>query len=156
MRLHLVFIGKTAFSDLETGINRYLERLRSYIPTQIHIVKADRISPKSAEGVIKEREAERVLKLLGKKECLVIWDQTGRETDSVSFAKFLDTLRNNGLADLWMIIGGPLGVSQRLLERADFLFSLSRMTFPHDLARLMVMEQLYRAFTILKGEAYHK
>ena len=156
MRLHLVFIGKTAFSDLETGINRYLERLRSYIPTQIHIVKADRISPKSAEGVIKEREAERVLRLLGKKDCLAIWDQTGRETDSVSFAKFLDTLRNNGVADLWMIIGGPLGVAQRLLERADFLFSLSRMTFPHDLARLMVMEQLYRAFTILKGEAYHK
>ncbi len=156
MRLHLVFIGKTGFSDLETGIKRYLERLRSYIPTQLHVVKAERISAKSDEGLIKEREAERVLKVLGKKEYLAIWDQTGRETDSVGFAKFLDTLRNNGVADLWMVIGGPLGVSQRLLDRAHFIFSLSKMTFPHDLARLMVMEQVYRAFTILKGEAYHK
>jgi len=57
---------------------------------------------------------------------------------------------------MWMVIGGPLGVSQTLLLRADFVLSLSRMTFPHDLARLIVMEQLYRAFTILKGEAYHK
>jgi 23S rRNA (pseudouridine1915-N3)-methyltransferase len=156
MRLHLVFIGKTAFPDLETGINRYLDRLRCYLPAQVHILKAEKIPPKGAEGPIKEREAERIVKLVGTKGCLVIWDQHGKEHDSVAFAEFLDGIRNSGVTEVWMVIGGPLGVSQKLLARADFVLSLSRMTFPHDLARLMVMEQLYRAFTILKGEAYHK
>jgi 23S rRNA (pseudouridine1915-N3)-methyltransferase len=156
MRLHLVFIGKTTFSELDAGINRYLDRLRFYVPTQTHLVKAEKITPKGTEGVVKEKEAERVLKLLEKKDCLVIWDQHGKEVDSITFAKFLDDLRNNGVSEVWMVVGGPLGVSQRLLAGADFVFSLSRMTFPHDLARLMVMEQIYRAFTILKGEPYHK
>ena len=156
MRLHLVFIGKTTFPEVETGINRYLDRLRSYVPTQIHLVKAEKISSQSTEEMVKDKEAERVLKLLGKKDCLGIWDQHGKDVDSTGFAKFLDNLRNSGVSDVWMVIGGPLGVSLRLLARADFVFSLSRMTFPHDLARLMVMEQIYRAFTILRGEPYHK
>jgi 23S rRNA (pseudouridine1915-N3)-methyltransferase len=156
MRLHLVFIGKTAFPELETGINRYLDRLRFYVPVQIHLIKADKIFPKGAGDAVREREAARILKLLEKKDCLVIWDQHGKEADSVAFAKFLGDLRTDAVSEVWMVIGGPLGVSQSLLGRANFVFSLSRMTFPHDLARLMVMEQLYRAFTILKGEPYHK
>jgi 23S rRNA (pseudouridine1915-N3)-methyltransferase len=156
MHLHLVFIGKTAFPELDTGVNRYLDRLRFYVAAQIHIVKADKISPRGGEEAGKEKEAERVLKLLGKKDCLVIWDQSGKHLNSSGFAKLLDKFRNNGVSELWMLIGGPLGVSQRLLERADCVLSLSKMTFPHDLARLMVTEQLYRAFTILKGEPYHK
>lgn len=156
MRLHLLFVGKTAFRDLEAGINRFLDRLRFYIPVQIHIVKAEKILPKGAEEPIKEREAERILKLVGEKGCLVIWDQHGKESDSVAFAEFLKDLRDSGISEVWMVIGGPLGVSQGLLARADHVLALSRMTFPHDLARLMVVEQLYRAFTILKGEAYHK
>lgn len=156
MRLHLVFIGKTAFADLETGINRYLDRLRHYIPTQLHILKAERIPPRGEQEAIKDREAEPLLRLVAKRDCLVIWDRGGKAIDSIAFAGFLDDRRNSGISEMWMVIGGPLGVSQKLLTRADFIFSLSRMTFPHDLARLMVMEQLYRAFTILKGEAYHK
>jgi 23S rRNA (pseudouridine1915-N3)-methyltransferase len=156
MRLHLVFIGKTAFPELDAGINRYFDRLRSYIPTQIHLLKAEKISPKGKDAAVKDKEAERILKLLGKSDRLIVWDQHGKNMDSITFAKFLDDLRSNAASEVWMVIGGPLGVSQQLLTRADFVFSLSPMTFPHDLARLMVMEQLYRAFTILKGEPYHK
>ncbi len=156
MRLHLVFIGKTAFPELDTGINRYLDRLRCHVPTQIHVLKAEKISPKGNEEAVKDKEAERILKLLGKTDHLIVWDQQGKNMDSITFAKFLDDLRSSGASEVWMVIGGPLGVSQKLLTRADFVFSLSQMTFPHDLARLMVMEQLYRAFTILKGEPYHK
>jgi 23S rRNA (pseudouridine1915-N3)-methyltransferase len=156
MRVHLVFIGKTAFADLDTGISRYLDRLRFYVPIQMHVVKAGKISPKSTEEVIKDEEAERILKLLGKDDYLVIWDQQGTDMDSLGFAGFLEGLRNKGISHVWMVVGGPLGISQKLLKRADSVLSLSRMTFPHDLARLMVAEQLYRAFTILKGEPYHK
>jgi len=156
MKLHLIFIGKTAFADLETGVNRYLDRLRHYVPTRIHIVKEERVPPRGAAAHVKEKEAEKILRLVEKKDCLVIWDQNGKEIDSVALAEFLEERRTGGTSRMWMVIGGPLGISQTLLLRADFVLSLSRMTFPHDLARLMVMEQLYRAFTILKGEAYHK
>jgi 23S rRNA (pseudouridine1915-N3)-methyltransferase len=86
----------------------------------------------------------------------MVWDQRGREMDSPAFAQFLETLQNRGTSHLWMVIGGPLGVSERLLEQAHQVVALSKMTFPHDLARLLVLEQLYRAYTILKGEPYHK
>jgi 23S rRNA (pseudouridine1915-N3)-methyltransferase len=156
MRLHLVFTGKTAFPEVQAGIDRYLDRLRFYVPTQIHLLKAEKITPKGSEEAIKEREAERILKLLEKKNFLVIWDQHGKDMDSVTFARFLGDLRNSGGIEVWMIVGGPLGFSQKLLAHADIVLSLSKMTLPHDLARLMIMEQLYRAFTILKGEPYHK
>jgi 23S rRNA (pseudouridine1915-N3)-methyltransferase len=156
MRLHLVFIGKTAFPEVQVGIDRYLERLRYYVPTQIHLLKAEKITPKGSEDSVKEKEADRVLRLLEKGACLVIWDPCGKSMDSVTFARFLDHLRSDGAGEVYMVVGGPLGISQRLLARADFVLSLSKMTFPHDLARLMVMEQAYRAFTILKGEPYHK
>jgi len=156
MRLHLVFIGKTTFPEVQTGIDRYLDRLRFYVPTQIHLLKAEKITPKSSGEAVKEKEAERILRLLEKRDCLIVWDQQGKDMDSVAFAGFFDDLKNNGVSEVWIMIGGPLGISQRLLARADFVLSLSKLTFPHDLARLMVMEQLYRAFTILKGEPYHK
>lgn len=156
MRLHLIFIGKTSFPEVQTGIDRYFDRLCLYVPTEIHLLKAEKITPKRHPEEIKNKEAERVLKLLDKRDCLVIWDQHGKDVDSVAFAALLDDLRNSAASDVWMMIGGPLGVSQRLLDRTNLVLSLSKMTFPHDLARLMVMEQLYRAFTILKGEPYHK
>jgi 23S rRNA (pseudouridine1915-N3)-methyltransferase len=156
MRLHLVFIGRTAFPEVQTGIDRYLDRLRFYVPTQVHLLKAEKITPKGSEDAVKEKEAERILRLLEKRDCLVIWDSCGKDMGSVDFSRFLDHLRNDGVPDVWMVVGGPLGISQRLLARADYVLALSKMTFPHDLARLMVMEQVYRAFTILKGEPYHK
>jgi 23S rRNA (pseudouridine1915-N3)-methyltransferase len=156
MHLHFVFVGKTAFQEMETGINRYLDRLKHYLPTQVHHVKAERILAKSEESAIREREGERILKLVGKQGYLVVLDQHGRQMDSPGLANFLSGIQKGGTSQLWMVIGGPLGVSPQVLERADLVLSLSRMTFPHDLARLMVVEQIYRALTILKGEPYHK
>ena len=158
MRLHLVFVGKTGFPDLDSSIRRYMDRLAHYIPTEIHLVKAEKIASASGivEDTVREREGERILKLPGKQDHVVAWDQRGRQIDSAALARFLEDLMNKGISHLWMVIGGPLGISPKVIERADSLLSLSRMTFPHDLARLMVGEQLYRAFTILKGEPYHK
>jgi len=78
------------------------------------------------------------------------------ELDSVGLAGFLERLRAEGVAKVWMVTGGPLGVSPKLLETANSVLALSRMTFPHDIARLVLAEQLYRAFTILRNEPYHK
>jgi 23S rRNA (pseudouridine1915-N3)-methyltransferase len=156
MHLHLIFIGKTAYPDIDSGILRYLDRLQHYVHTEVHLVRAERIDKHSPEKMIRERESQRILELVKNCGQLMVWDQRGREMDSPAFAQFLETLQNRGTSHLWMVIGGPLGVSERLLEQAHQVVALSKMTFPHDLARLLVLEQLYRAYTILKGEPYHK
>jgi len=155
-RFHCVFVGKTQFSDIESAIQRYMDRLVHYVPIQVHTVKAEKVTPKVPEDEIRTRETQRVLKLAGKGSCLVVWDEKGRLFSSVELAQFLDRLMEQATSDVWMITGGPLGVSPRLREEAHAVLSLSRMTFPHDMARLLVVEQLYRAFSILRGEPYHK
>lgn len=156
MRLHLVFVGKTAASDLDTAIQRYLGRLQHYAATDIHIVREERIGKGLSEKIIQERESDRILDFIKDRGYLLVWDRRGRELDSPALAGFLERLQNQGIAQIWMVIGGALGVSPKLLERAHQVVTLSQMTFPHDIARLLVMEQLYRAFTITRGEPYHK
>lgn len=156
MQLHLVFVGKTNFPELEAGIERYCVRLRHYVPIEIHHVKPEKITRKSSEELVRELEGRRISRLLGGADHLVVWDQAGRQLDSEGLALLLQRLRDGGASRVWMVIGGPVGVSRTLIEEAHTVLSLSRMTFPHDLARLMVMEQLYRAFSILRGEPYHK
>jgi 23S rRNA (pseudouridine1915-N3)-methyltransferase len=155
-RFHCVFVGKTRFPDLDVAIQRYLDRLAHYVPIQVHTVKAEKITPKVREDEVRNRETQRVLKLAGKGSCLVVWDEKGRQFSSVELAHFLDRLVQQANADVWMIMGGALGVSPQLREEAHAVLSLSRMTFPHDMARLLVVEQLYRAFSILRGDPYHK
>ena len=159
MHLHLIFVGKTSFPEIDTGINRYLERLRHFVATTVHIIKAVKIDNRISEEKIRDIESERILKAVeksGQSGPLILWDRHGKQLDSTAFALFLDDLRARGGTHLWMIIGGPVGVSAQLKKRADAVLSLSRMTFPHDLARLMIMEQLYRGFSILAGLPYHR
>jgi 23S rRNA (pseudouridine1915-N3)-methyltransferase len=156
MRIHLVFVGKTGFGDLESAIARYVDRIEHYCHIQTHYIKAEKITPSSSESTIREKESERIVKLVGRQGHVTVMDQSGREYDSPGLARFIERLNDSGVSDLWMAVGGPVGVSPELLGRADTVMSLSRLTFPHDLARLMLVEQLYRAFTIIRGEPYHK
>ena len=156
MHVHLVFVGKTNQPEVETAIQRYFQRLQHYFPTTIEVVKPEKITRKTAEESVREAEGERILKLVGNQGHLIVWDQRGRQLESTELAQFWEELVLSGHKTVWMVIGGPLGISGRLLQRAHTVLSLSKMTFPHDLARLLVVEQLYRAATILKGEPYHK
>lgn len=156
MNLHLVFVGKTQFPEFETGIARYLDRLRHYVSVQVHVVKPEKIGKKAGDAAVMEGESERILKLVEGQGVLAVWDRGGKALDSVGFARLLGKLRDDGVSAVWMVVGGPLGVSGNLISKADAVLSLSAMTFPHDLARVVIVEQLYRAFTILKGEPYHK
>jgi 23S rRNA (pseudouridine1915-N3)-methyltransferase len=156
LHLHLVFIGKTTFPELDAGIQRYLERLRHYVLADVHVVRAEKLTPKVQEEQVREREADRVVRLLGKQDYVIAWDSRGQQMESPELAMFLKKLIEGGISNVWMIIGGPVGLSQKLREQAQTILSFSKMTFPHDLSRLIVLEQLYRAFTILRGEPYHK
>ncbi len=156
IQFHLIFVGKTSFPEIDTAIRRYLDRISHYAAIEVHLIKASKILPKSQEDAAITREAERIMKLLNESEYVIVWDSGGKDLDSVGLARFVERLRDEGIQKVWMVIGGPLGLSREILDHANTVLSLSRMTFPHDLARLMVVEQLYRAFTILKGEPYHK
>jgi len=156
LRFHFAFIGKTQFSDLDSAIQRYLNRLAHYASVRVHQVKAERITTGASEDVVRKREGERILRLIPKQSTLVVWHEKGRQLDSIQVADFVDQLVRDGHLDIWMVLGGPLGVSSQILTEATYVLSLSKMTFPHDVARLLVAEQLYRAFSILKGEPYHK
>lgn len=156
MRVHFVFVGKTGFSDVESAINRYLDRLKHYCQVQVHVVKAEKISAAVTEEDVRNREGERVRKLWDGRGRLIVLDQRGRELDSIQLSRFVRKELDSGVSEMWMVIGGPVGISPELLKSADSVLALSKMTLPHDLARLMLVEQLYRAFTIIKGEPYHK
>lgn len=157
MRIHLVFVGKTAFSDLESAISRYKERIQHYCQVEVCYVKAEKITGANGDNLVRERESERILKLAGRRRGqMIVCDQRGREFDSGGLSKLMENLIALGISDLWVVVGGPVGVSPRLVDSADVVISLSKMTLPHDLARLMVVEQLYRAFTIIKGEPYNR
>ncbi|MDY0040659.1 MAG: 23S rRNA (pseudouridine(1915)-N(3))-methyltransferase RlmH [Desulforhabdus sp.] len=156
MRIELIFVGKTSLPEIDEGIKRYLERLRHYIPAHVHIVKPEKISKKTTEQKVRQLEGERILRVVEAGGHLLVWDQRGTNLDSIAFARLLERLKNQSTPRLWTVIGGPVGLSEAVIERADSVISLSKMTFPHDLARLVVLEQLYRAFTIIEGIPYHK
>ena len=156
MRIHLLFVGKTGFRDLESAIGRYVDRLQHYCSVQVHLIKPEKITAGTSEDGVRAKESERMIKLAGGQGRLIAWDQSGMELDSAGLAKFLEKSIDSGVSDLWMAVGGPVGVSPVLLKSAHSVLSLSKMTFPHDLARLMIVEQLYRAYTIIKREPYHK
>ncbi|HBZ56323.1 MAG TPA: 23S rRNA (pseudouridine(1915)-N(3))-methyltransferase RlmH [Syntrophobacteraceae bacterium] len=156
VRLHLVLVGKTAEEDLDGAIHRYVKRLQHYVPIEVHLIREEKIRKGVAERLILERESERILDFIKDRGFLLVWDRSGRELNSPDLAALLERLQNQGMGHVWMVVGGALGVSEKLLTRADLVLALSRLTFPHDIARLLVVEQLYRAFTITRGEPYHK
>ncbi len=156
MKLHLLFVGKTSFPELDQAIERYLSRIRHYVPTEVHVVKPEKITARGEAQKVMDKEGEKILKTCDLRDTLVAWDPGGRAMSSTGFAQFWENLFKQGKSGVWMIVGGPLGLSSKVLSRAQWTLSLSSMTFPHDLARLMLVEQTYRALSILRGEPYHK
>ncbi|SMC22467.1 23S rRNA (pseudouridine1915-N3)-methyltransferase [Desulfacinum hydrothermale DSM 13146] len=155
MKIHLIFVGKTVFPEMEDGIQRYLDRLQHYAPVQVHVVKPEKMGKKMDADRVKEKEGQKILHLPRPQDTLIAWDERGRQMTSGEFADLLSRMQLSSW-DLWMAVGGPLGLSDEVRRKANHILSLSKMTLPHDLARLVIVEQLYRAFTILRGEPYHK
>ncbi len=155
MRIHFVFVGKTVSPEMQRGIDRYLERIGHYVRCEVHVVRPERVNPKAHEKEVLEKEGRRIVETVAGRGVLIVWDEKGTGLTSVEYAGVLDRLQQAG-QEVWMVLGGPLGLSDEVKKAAHHVFSLSPMTFPHDLARLLVAEQTYRALTILRGEPYHK
>jgi 23S rRNA (pseudouridine1915-N3)-methyltransferase len=155
MKITLLTIGKTEEDYLKKGIEQYLKRLKHYIPFEIHDIAALKKTAGMAPDVVKQKEAELFDKHLEKADCIILLDERGSEFSSKGFSDFLQKRMNTGIREMVFMVGGAWGFAETLHQKADFKISLSKMTFSHQMVRLFFVEQLYRAFTILKGESYH-
>ncbi len=154
MKTVLILIGKTTNKHFVAGINDYSERINHYMPFEIKVIQEIKNTKSLTEDQQKIAEGSLILKLLQPSDTVVLLDEHGEEMRSVAFAKWLQGKQFNARR-LVFVIGGPYGFSQEVYDRATELISLSKMTFSHQMVRLIFTEQLYRACTIIKGEPYH-
>lgn len=154
MKVKLIAIGKTDDNYLNEGIQIYIERLKHYISFEIIIINDVKIGSKPNVAVQKEKEGKLFLSKFQSNDFVILLDEKGKSFTSVEYADFFQK-RMNASQDVIFLIGGPFGFSQEIYDRANEKISLSKMTFSHQMVRLFFVEQLYRAFSIIKGEKYH-
>ena len=154
MKTILLLVGKTIDKHLAAGINDYAARIAHYMPFEIITIPELKNTKSLSEEQQKTMEGELILKQLQPSDTVVIMDEHGKEYRSIEYARWLEQKRNTARR-LVIIIGGPYGFSPKVYERADEKISLSKMTFSHQMVRLIMTEQIYRACTIIKGEPYH-
>lgn len=155
MRITLLTVGRTDKGWIRDGLEIYMSRLSHYIPfSLVEIPELKNVSALS-QAQIKEREGELILKNVKASDDLVLLDERGVMRSSVEFSSFLQGKMTSGGKDIVFVIGGAYGFSEAVYSRANSKISLSKMTFSHQMVRTIFAEQLYRAFTIMKGEPYH-
>lgn len=154
MKTTLILVGKTNGKLFNEGIDDYAKRIGHYTPFAVKVLPELKSTKSLSESQQKDKEGKMILKSISPSDLVVLLDEHGTEYRSMEFAKWIEKRRNGG-SDLVFVIGGPYGFSPDVYNRADALISLSRMTFSHQMVRLIFVEQLYRACTIIKGEPYH-
>ena len=154
MRITLIESGKTRDAFIREGVELYRSRVSRYVPFRIETLPDLKNSRNLTMKEVMEKEGQILLKRLKPDNYVILLDERGQEFQSISFAEYLNSLEGT-VNQLDFVIGGPYGFSEEVYKRANALLSLSRLTFSHQLVRVVFMEQLYRAFTILKGEPYH-
>jgi 23S rRNA (pseudouridine1915-N3)-methyltransferase len=155
MKLAVVVVGKTVAPFLKEGIAIYLKRLPHYIPVEYNTIPDLKKTKKLSIDQIKKAEGELILKQTEKIDLLILMDEKGKHFTSKKLANHLQQKMNAGTRTLGIVIGGAYGFSEEVYLKAQEKWSLSNLTFSHQMVRLFLLEQLYRAFTILKGEPYH-
>ena len=155
MKITLLAIGKTDNNHLHILISDYIKRLGFYVSFTFDVIPDIKKVKHLSEIQQKQAEGTEILKRTKSADTLILLDENGKVLSSVGFSEFLQKKMNSGLKNLVFVIGGPYGFSEEIYERANGKISLSSMTFSHQMVRLFVIEQLYRAFTILKNEPYH-
>ena len=154
MKTILLLVGKTVNKHFVAGINDYTERIGHYMPFEIVTIPELKNTKNLSESQQKEQEGEVILGKLQPSDTVVLMDEHGKEYRSIEFAQWIQK-KQNTVRRLIFVIGGPYGFSQPVYDRASEMISLSKMTFSHQMVRLVFTEQIYRACTIIKGEPYH-
>ena len=154
MKITLLVVGKTNDVRIGSLIEEYRERLSHYVPFELVVLPDLKNAKALSEEQVKTAEGEAILRYLTPSMEVVLLDEHGKEFRSIEYAEWLQKKMGSG-RDLTLVIGGPYGFSKAVYERANGKLSMSQMTFSHQMIRIMAIEQIYRAMTILRGEPYH-
>lgn len=154
MNITIITVGKKHDSKLIAAIEDYQKRASRYMPLQWRYAQIKHSSSDNIE-LIKKRESQKIISLLDPSDWVCLLDETGTTATTPQLAEKIEHCKNNSVRNIVFIIGGAFGVDETIAKRADFILSLSRLVFPHQLVRLILVEQIYRAHTILAGENYH-
>ena len=155
MKIELFVVGKTNHNYLSPGIEDYLKRINRYIQFSIRCISDAKNTKNLSQQQQKNAEGQNILVAIETSDYVVLLDEHGKEYKSIEFASLIDKKMQTVAKRLVFVVGGPYGFSEDVYKRANEKISLSKMTFPHDLIRLIFVEQLYRAFSILNHEPYH-
>ena len=153
MKINIISVGKIKEQYFIDGIEEYRKRLTKY--TNIELITVMDEPNELDSKVVKKKEAERILAKIPSNSYTIVLDLGGKELDSIEFAKKIDEIKNDN-SIINFIIGGSLGLDEEVIKRADYRLCFSKFTFPHKLMKLILMEQIYRAFKINNNESYHK
>ncbi len=156
MKIRIISVGRTEDDYIRRGTERFLKQVRLYHPVEEVRIKESRVGKQTDTSSALRRDAEKILKRLDARDRVILMDRQGSQMTSRRFATFLGKRLVLPARSLTFLVGGADGVAEAIVARADEVLSLSRMTFPHELSRLMLLEQLYRGFTILNGKRYHR
>ena len=156
MKIKIIALGKIKEKFLKDGIEEFMKRLKPYIPVDIVELQPVEIKDKNLVAKALEEEAQKILAHIKKESYVITLEIKGKQLSSEEFANKIEEITNCGVSELVFVIGSSCGISDTVSKRADFKLSFSKMTFLHQFARLLLVEQIYRAFKILKNETYHK
>lgn len=159
MKITIISVGKIKEKFFDDAIKEYSKRLSKYCKLNIVEVKDEKTKENASpteEDIVKETEGKRILDKISDSSKVIALAIEGKELDSVELAKQIENFRISGTSDVTFVIGGSLGLHKTVLDRADMKLSFSRMTFPHQLMRVILLEQIYRSFRIINNEPYHK
>ncbi len=159
MMIKIITLGKLKEKYLVAGVNEYVKRLQAY--TKVEMIElADESIPDNCSEAnannIKQKEGKKVLSKIKDSDYVIVLDVQGKQIDSIGLSKHIEKCMIEGKSTIVFVIGGSLGHGEEILKRANFSLSFSKMTFPHQLMKLILVEQVYRGFKIMKNESYHK
>jgi 23S rRNA (pseudouridine1915-N3)-methyltransferase len=156
VKVEVVWVGKTKEDWIKRGIGYYQKLLKRFADLEVIEIKAEKLTKSRAPQTVLSAEGKRILRHTRKSSSCIALDARGKSLDSKGFARWLEEEINQQHTELVFILGGPLGLSPQVVSACATRLSLSKMTFTHEMSRVILLEQIYRAFSILKGTGYHK
>ncbi|MCX6238981.1 MAG: 23S rRNA (pseudouridine(1915)-N(3))-methyltransferase RlmH [Bacteroidia bacterium] len=155
MKILLLTIGNTDKKYMKEGLDDYVKRLSFYMSFEMKVIPDIKNRNSLTEELQKEKEGQLILNQVSSGDFLILLDERGTEFSSIEFSKWIEKKMISGIRQIVFVIGGPYGFSNTVYQRSDFKISLSKMTFSHQMVRIIFVEQIYRAMTIIKNEPYH-
>lgn len=156
MKIKIIALGKIKEKFLKEGIDEFLKRLTPYVPLEVIELQPIEIKDENLTSRILDEEGDKILAHIKPQSYVITMEIKGKQLSSEEFSEKLETLINDGISEVIFVIGSSCGISQKVSARANYKMSISKMTFLHQFARLLLIEQIYRAFKIMRNETYHK